>query len=74
MDRVKKAPRVIVTPHEVLVLFMSGKNTAEIAKQLGVKESEVYKVLSFSREVQRLFNDPDHSRPPAVREQVVGRK
>jgi hypothetical protein len=58
MPKSKSPPRPVVTPTYVLRLFLSGKNTADIASELGIREHEAYRLLRVSREAQRLFNDP----------------
>jgi len=63
--------RKTVTPQQVLRLFLSGRNTADIAAKLGIRESDAYKLLRVAREAQRLFNDPNRSTTPAVSEPSV---
>jgi hypothetical protein len=71
MPKSKAAPRPIVTPSRVLRLFMSGKDTADIAGELGIREHEAYRLLRISREAQRLFNDPNRNPLSAVHESPV---
>lgn len=59
MPKAKALPRSVVTPTRVLRLFLSGRDTADIASELQIREHEAYKLLRISREAQRLFNDPN---------------
>ena len=68
MPKSKAGPRPVVTPSRVLRLFMSGRDTADIAQELQIKEHEAYRLLRISREVQRLFNDPARASVPPVYE------
>lgn len=63
--------RKTVTPEQVLRLFLSGRNTVDIAARLGIRESDAYKLLRVAREAQRLFNDPNRPTTPAVSEPPV---
>jgi hypothetical protein len=71
MPKSKAAPRAIVTPSRVLRLFMSGRDTADIASDLGIREHEAYRLLRISREAQRLFNDPNRDTLSPVHEQAL---
>jgi hypothetical protein len=63
--------RKTVTPEQVLRLFLSGRNTVDIAAKLGVRESDAYKLLRVAREAQRIFNDPNRSTTPTISEPSV---
>lgn len=71
MPKYETTSRPIVTPSRVLRLFMSGKDTADIASELGIREHEAYRLLRISREAQRLFNDPDRDSLSPVHEPPV---
>jgi len=60
-----------VTPTQVLEAFNSGKSTADMARELLVPESSIYKLLVIAREAQRLFHDPDNPTAPTVHESAV---
>lgn len=66
-----RTSRTEVTPARVLRLFMSGKDTADIANDLGIREHEAYRLLRVSREAQRLFNDPNRDSLSTQREPPV---
>ena len=66
-----RTSRTEVTPSRVLRLFMSGKDTVDIANDLGIREHEAYRLLRVSREAQRLFNDPDRDSLSTQREPPV---
>ena len=68
MPKSKAVPRPAVTPSRVLRLFMSGRDTADIAAELQIREHEAYRLLRISREVQRLFNDPARASVPPIHE------
>ena len=63
--------RPTVTPMQVLEAFRSGKDTAEMSKELMVSEASIYKLLVVAREAQRLFHDPARPFSPALHESAV---
>jgi hypothetical protein len=64
-----RAPlRPVVTPERVLRLFLSGRNTAEIASELQIREHDAYRLLRVSREAQRLLGDENRDTLPPVDE------
>ena len=63
--------RPTVTPVQVLNSFRSGKSTADMAKELLVPESSIYKLLVIAREAQRLFHDPADPSPATLHESTV---
>ena len=52
-----KPPKQVVTPIEVLKLFLRGVDTVDIAAHYGIPEHEAYKLLRFAMEARRTFND-----------------
>jgi hypothetical protein len=52
-----KPPTQVVTPVEVLKLFLRGVDTVDIAAHYGIPEHEAYKLLRFAMEARRTFND-----------------
>lgn len=71
MPKSKLPFRTVVTPSQVLRLFMSGRDTADIASGLGIREHEAYRLLRISREARRLFNDLDRDTIPAIHEPAL---
>jgi hypothetical protein len=58
----KKARKTFYA-QEIIDLFYAGKDTLEIAKILGVAESDIYNVLAFAKAAKEAFND-DTPEPP----------
>lgn len=64
-------PKQVVTPAEVLKLFVRGVDTADIAAHYGIAEHEAYRLLRFAMEARRLFNDQDRNPVSSKREQAL---
>lgn len=68
MPKSKVPSRPVVTPERVLRLFLSGRNTAEIASELQIREHDAYRLLRVSREAQRLLGNDSRDTLPAIDE------
>jgi len=66
-----KINRSTVTPVQVMSSFRSGKSTADIAKELLVPESSIYRLLVIAREAQRLFHDHNCPISTTIHESAV---
>ena len=63
--------KMTYTADEIIKLFNSGHDTAQIGSILQIPESEAYKVLSVAREIKNVFVDNSASAAAALSKQIV---